>query len=136
MMKIIDLTCARGHVMRDIFVRSLRPVDYPECSWCGEPTTRAWLSAPSITPNGTRAERNTDKVTGPPKVDEKKIAADTMFEIEQKWNRFDDPAVAEQHVSREINEAAGIADERGNEKPIPRPDPIMFPKPTPVECGQ
>ena len=132
-MTFIDLVCPLGHVHVDVLVDS--PANRPRCHQCELPTQRAWLSAPSITPQGTRAERNTDRKVEP-KVDAKRIAADTAFEIEQKWLRYSDPTVAEQHVSREINEAAGIADDRGNEKPIPKPDPIVFSKPTPAECAK
>lgn len=133
-MKLIDLVCLSGHIHRDVFVKTLETWTLPKCH-CGAPSIRAWLSAPSITPQGTRAERNTSKTAGPSKVDEKKIAADTMFEVEQKWLRYGDDKIAEQHVSREINEAAGIADAAGNEKPIPTPDPITFAKPTLAECA-
>jgi hypothetical protein len=142
-MILIDLICEAGHIHEDVFVENLDGVSFPTCQClvarnkrCGKPTQRAWLSAPSITPRGTRAERNTGASSGPPPVDEKKIAADVMFEVEQKWQRYSDPAIAEQHVSREINEAAGIADAAGNEKPVPKPDPIMFAKPTLAECAK
>ncbi len=134
MKTFIDVVCAHGHESIDVWVDTSEPL--PSCAWCGEPTERAWLSAPSITPGGTRAERNTDRQVGPPPVDAKQIARDTAFEVEQKWLRYSDPKVAEQHVSREINEAAGIADAAGNEKPIPKPDPIMFAKPTAAECAK
>ena len=138
-MTLIDLVCPSGHFTYDAVVDCV--CSRPLCahplgtSQCGLVTKRAWLSAPSITPGGTRAERNTDRKVAPP-VNKKKIAEDTTFEIEQKWARYSDPVVAEQHVSREINEAAGIADAAGNEKPIPKPDPIMFNKPTLAECAK
>lgn len=135
MMKLIDVVCQNGHLHQDVFVESLDVWLLPNCDRCGEPTVRAWLSAPGITPQGTRPERNTSRPSAPPKIDEKKIAADVMFEVEQKWLRYSDPVLAEQHVSREINEAAGIADALGNEKPIPKPAPIEFTKPTPAECA-
>lgn len=131
LMTLIDLMCADGHLRKDAFVDN--PASRPECRVCGRPTWR--VDAPSITPNGTRRERNTDRKVEP-RVDAKRIAADTIFEIEQKWLRYSDSTIAEQHVSREINEAAGIADDRGNEIPIPKPDPIMFNKPTLAECAK
>ena len=131
-MTFIDLVCSAGHLSRDVFVES--PASRPECM-CGHPTQRAWLSAPSITLQGMRPERNTDRRVEP-KVDKKRIAEETAFEIEQKWARYSDPAISEQHVSREINEAAGIADAQGNEKPIPKAPPIMFEKPSPAECAK
>lgn len=87
---------------------------------------RAWafVRAPGVTPQGTRPERGSNWIAPPPKVNVKKIAEDTTFEIEQKWQRYSDPQIAEQHVSREINEAAGIADAQGNEKPVPKQAPI------------
>jgi hypothetical protein len=142
MMKLIDLICEAGHIHEDVFVENLDGASLPVCQClvtrtqrCGKPTQRAWLSSPSITPQGTKLERNRSVASGPPPVDEKKIAAEVMFEVEQKWQRYSDPKVAEQHVSREINEAAGIADASGNEKPIPKPDPITFAKPSLAECA-
>lgn len=82
-----------------------------------------------------RSEHNTSQPLSPTAINKKAIAEQTMQEIEQKWLRYSDPAIAEQHVSREINEAAGIADAAGNEKPIPTPAPIMFAKPSPAECA-
>jgi hypothetical protein len=129
-MKLIDVACPKcGHVTVDLCVRTLEPALLPQCHLCGVQVERAWLSAPSITPNGTRPERNTDRKQGPPPVNTTRIAEDVKFEVEQKWLRYSDPTIAEQHVSREINEAAGI------DKPIPTPDPITFAKPTPAECG-
>lgn len=133
-MTLIDLVCSSGHVHVDVLVDS--PASRLICHLCGSETQRAWLSAPAITPGGTRAERNTDRQSDPPPIDKKKIALDTTFEVEQKWNRYSDPKVAEQHVSREINEAAGIADYRGNEIPIPKAPPILFEKPSLAECAQ
>lgn len=132
-MKLIDVGCPRcGHIVLDLCVKSLEPALLPQCDKCGVQVERAWLSAPSIMPGGTRAERNTDRPYSPPPVDTKHIAADVKFEVEQKWLRYSDPTVAEQHVSREINEAAGCADAAGNEIPIPTPEPITFAKPTPA----
>lgn len=131
MRKLIDVVCPTGHVARDVWFDTV----CPPCCRCGQPTQRAWLSAPSITPNGTRPERNTERPAAPPRVDTKKIAEDVKFEVEQKWLRYSDEKIAEQHISREINEAAGIADAQGNEKPVPTPAPITFAKPTPAECG-
>ncbi len=142
MRMLIDVVCTAGHITRDEWVDTATG-SLPSCAngkpggkaICGLPTQRAWLSAPSITPNGTRPERVVASA-GPLPVDKKRIAEETTFEIEQKWNRFSDPQVAEQHVSREINEAAGIADAAGNEIPIPKPAPIMFEKPKPSECAK
>lgn len=139
-MKLIDLTCPKGHIHTDVFVDSLDALPTCVCLVmrgvvCGLQTERAWLTAPGITPRGTRPERRVEPA-GPPPVNKKKIAEETTFEIEQKWARYSNPQVAEQHVSREINEAAGIADAAGNEKPIPKPDPIMFAKPTAAECAK
>jgi hypothetical protein len=114
-MKLIDVACLNGHVTVDVFVEG---GECPACE-CGAATERTWafVKAPG---------RNTDRPAGPAKVDTKAIAAETKFEIEQKWQRYSDPQVAEQHVSREINEAAGIADAQGNKKPITMPAPITF----------
>jgi hypothetical protein len=133
MKKLIDMACPGcGHVKRDVFT-TLDAATWPMCD-CGVQMERAWLSAPSITPQGTRPERNTDRPRTAT-VDTKRIAAEVKQEVEQKWLRYSDEKLAEQHVSREINEAAGIADAQGNEKPIPKPDPIVFAKPTPAECA-
>lgn len=86
------------------------------------------MSAPSITPQGTRPERNTDRHRLN-RVNTKAIAAETKLEIEQKWLRFSDETIAEEHVKREINEKAGIADAAGNELPVPKPAPITFANP-------
>lgn len=135
-MKLIDVACpACGHVLLDVWVRTLDPHAWPVCSECGTQTERVLLTAPGITPQGTRPERNTDRRQGPARVDTQRVAADVKLEVEQKWLRYSDPAIAEQHVSREINEAAGISDAAGNEKPIPTPAPITFAKPTPAECA-
>lgn len=141
-MKLIDVVCPKGHIAFDVWVKTLEPQDCPACNAlvtrtqrCGAQTKRIFLSAPSITPNGTQPERNTGRPKGPAPVDTQKVAAEVKFEVEQKWQRYSDPTIAEHHVGREINEAAGIADHRGNEKPIPKPDPITFRKPTPAECA-
>lgn len=89
----------------------------------------AFVCAPGITPNGTRPERNTDPKPQPTRVDTAAIAAEAKAEVEAKWLRYANEAVAEQHVSREINEKAGIADAVGNLLPMPTPPPITFPKP-------
>jgi hypothetical protein len=133
-MKLIDVVCPSGHIALDVCVADLTV--RPSCGFCGMSTERAWLSAPGITPQGTRPERNTDRPKGPAPVNTTRIAEEVKFEVEQKWLRYSDPKVAEQHVSREINEAAGIADAMGNEKPIPKPDPITFAKPSPAECAR
>ena len=126
MNQLIDVVCpACGHVAIDVW---LVERVYPVCVQCGVQTERAWLSAASITPQGTRPERNTDR-RRPQKADTKKIAAETKFEIEQKWLRHSNDALAEQAVSREINHKAGIADDMGNPLPIPKPPPITFPNP-------
>lgn len=125
-MKLIDVVCSQGHVAVDVFVKVL--TELPVCKKCGAETERAWLSAPSITPQGTRAEINTDRFK-PKKIDTKAIAAEVTQEVEQKWLRYSDEKIAEQHVSREINEKAGIADAMGNPTPLPTPAPITFAKP-------
>ena len=122
--RLIDTACAGcGHVEVDVWVTSLEPARFPNCHVCGVQVQRAWLSAPSITPQGTRPERR-GAPRAPERVNTKAIVEDATFEIEQKWQRYSDPQIAEQHVSREINEAAGIADAAGNEKPVPTPAPI------------
>lgn len=124
-MKLIDTACPKcGQVVTDVFVMRLEPALLPLCE-CGAQVERAWLSAPSVTPQGTRPERNTDKAPKPSKVDVKAIARDTTFEVEQKWTRYSDPKLAEQHISREINHKAGIADETGNKLPDPKPAPFQ-----------
>ena len=130
MNRLIDTLCPScGHVEIDTFVTSLEPARLPSCHTCGVQVQRAWLSAPCITPQGTRPERR-GAPRPPERVNTKAIVEDTKFEIEQKWQRYSDPQIAEQHVSREINEAAGIADAAGNEKPVPTPAPLTFAKPT------
>lgn len=98
---------------------------------CGGGTERCWafVAAPGITPQGTRRERNTDPPPKPTRIDTKAVAAETKAEVEAKWLRYANETVAEQHVSREINEKAGIADAGGNLLPMPTPPPITFPKP-------
>jgi hypothetical protein len=126
--KLIDVACPGcGTRKADVWTDAL-----PTCS-CGAEMERCWafVKAPGITPNGTRPEVGCD-VSAPSKVDTKAIAAETKAEIEQKWLRYSDEKIAEQHVSREINEAAGIADAQGNEKKIEMPAPIMFEKPIPA----
>ncbi len=133
MKKLIDVVCSQGHIAIDVYT----PLDaLPACA-CGAPTERAWafVRAPGITPNGTRPERNTDKPRVAPKVDTAAIAVEKTFEVEQKWLRYGSDSLAEQHVSREINHAAGIADELGNPKPIPKPAPIVFEKPAMAACA-
>lgn len=121
MKKIIDVVCPTGHIARDVYTE-LNAL--PVCR-CGEATTRLWayVKAPGITPQGTRPEVNTDRPTLR-KVDTKAIAAETKLEVEQKWLRYGDEKVAEEHVRREINHAAGISDVAGNETKIVMPDPI------------
>jgi len=120
MNKLIDVVCPQGHITVDAWW-----VDgqMPACV-CGQPTVRAWLVAPGITPQGTRPERAVAESRRPPGVNTKAIAEATQFEIEQKWQRYSDPHIAEQHISREINEAAGVADAAGNPLPVPTPPPI------------
>lgn len=123
MKKLIDTACPDcGHIELDVY--TTLPVAL-QCHLCGGTVERAWafVRAPGVTPQGTRAEINTDRPR-PTKVDTKAIAAETKAEVEQKWLRYSDEKVAEQHVSREINEKAGIADAQGNEKPLPKYAPI------------
>lgn len=130
MNKLIDTVCPRcGFIKEDVWVGSLEAAQMPLCNGCGTQTERAWLSAPSITPQGTRPEVNTSRPAAPARVDTKAIAAATKAEVEQKWLRFSDERVAEQHVQREINHKAGLWDASGNEVPIPKPAPITFAKP-------
>lgn len=129
MNRLIDMACSHcGHVEIDVWVSRLDAV--LNCHICGGEAKRAWafVKAPGMTPQGTRPEVNTD-VVRPRLVDTKAIAAETKLEVEQKWLRYSDERVAEQHISREINEAAGISDAAGNEKSLPTPPPITFPKP-------
>lgn len=135
MKRLVDVACPEcGHVTRDVWVASLDASAYPECAKCDVRVVRAWLSAPSITPLGTRPEFNTD-ISRPTKVDTRAIAAETMREVQDKWLRYGDEKIAEQHVSREINERAGLADAQGNLKPLPTPPPITFEKPSIAECA-
>lgn len=122
MKKLIDTVCQFGHIERDVYTEL--PVRL-NCEECGEPVERLWafVKAPGVTPQGTRPEVNTDRPRLN-KVDTKAIAIETKAEIEAKWLRYSDPKVAEQHVSRETNEKAGIADAAGNEKPLPKYAPI------------
>ena len=123
----IDTVCpACADQQLDVFVE--RGGDKPLCS-CGARVERLWLSAPGITPQGTRPERRVAEAPREKRVDVKAIAAETKAEVEQKWLRYSDEQVAEQHVSREINHAAGMADELGNLTPLPTPEPITFAKP-------
>lgn len=127
MNKLIDTACPGcGHVAVDVWVTSLESARFPQCYECGVQVERAWISAPSVTPQGTRPERNMATPARSAAVNTKAIAEETTFEVEQKWLRYSDPKIAEQHVSREINEKAGIADAQGNEKPIPKPAPIVL----------
>lgn len=136
-MKLIDTVC-RGcrHITRDVWVENLQSIAL-HCHLCGATVERAWafVKAPGITPQGTRAEINTDPLPKPKHVDTKAIAVETMQEVQQKWLRYSDETIAEQHVSREINEKAGLADAQGNLKPTPTPPPITFEKPSISECA-
>ena len=124
MKSLIDMVCPNGHVHIDVLVDSLSSTGRTKCGTCNESLTRTWafVKAPGITPQGTRPEVNTDRYYEA-KVDTKAIAADTTFEIEQKWLRYSDETIAEEHVRREINEAAGI------DNPPPTPDPLVFTNP-------
>ena len=114
---------ACGHITVDVW--AVLPVAL-NCHVCGAAVERAWafVSAPGITPQGTRPERNTNPKRGLNRVNTKAIAAETTFEIQEKWKRYGDEKLAEQHVSREINHKAGMADEVGNPIPLPKPAPI------------
>ena len=130
MLKLIDTACPKcGQVVIDVFVKSLEAALLPYCS-CGTQVerARAFVQAPGITPRGTQQERNTDRPPSPAKVNTQAIALETTREIEAKWTRYRDPKLAEQHVSREINHKAGIADEVGNTIPIPKPAPFQVTK--------
>ena len=107
---VVCPTCAHRQV--DVFVE--RGGQLPLCS-CGSRVERLWLSAPGITPQGTRPERNTD-VARPNRVDSKAIALETTREIEAKMLRYSDPVVAEANIAAEVN--AHIND------PVPTPAPI------------
>jgi hypothetical protein len=132
--KLIDTVCPQGHIKRDVF--TVLPVAM-QCHVCGETVERLWAfaKAPGITPQGTQPEINTDGPARPKKVDTQAIALETMREVKDKWLRYSDDKIAEQHVSREINEKAGLADAAGNEKPLPKQDPITFAKPALSECA-
>ena len=128
MNRLIDMACPGcGQVTVDVWVASLEPARFPQCHKCGVQVERAWafVRAPGVTPQGTRPECGFDQVVERP-VDKKAIAVDTIQEVEQKWLRYSDETLAEQHVSREINEAAGMADAMGNLLPAPTPPPITF----------
>jgi hypothetical protein len=123
------MACPNGHVSRDVWVSKLG--ETRDCPACFSQMARTWayVKAPGITPQGTRPEINFGPAPQAPRIDTKAIAANTAQEIEQKWLRYGDEKIAEQHVSREINEAAGIADAVGNLLPAPTPPPITFAKP-------
>ena len=101
----------------------------PPCGRCGVETQRAWLSAPSITPGGTRVEVNTDRPAPPVPVDVKGIAREMTTMVDERRATYGDERSAEQNVWREINHASGLTDTHGNEIPIPMPDPITFKNP-------
>lgn len=122
----LDVTCPACEWLDiDVFVERDA---LPPCGACGTPTVRLWLTGPGITPQGTRPERRVVTPTRGPsaKARATAIAAETTREIEQKWARYSDPRVAEQMVSREINHAAGLADERGNVLPQAKPAPLTL----------
>ncbi len=128
-MKLIDMACPNGHVHFDVWVSTPRSAEGAQCLTCSEAMTRTWafVKAPGVTPQGTRPERGYDPPTQHV-VDTKAIAAETKREVEDKWLRFSDERVAEEHIKREINHQAGWWDAAGNETPIPTPAPITFPK--------
>lgn len=128
------MACPNGHVAIDVWVDG---DNYPQCKSCMTYTQRCWayVKAPGITPQGTRAEINTDPRRMPKKVDTQAIALETKREVEDKWLRYSNEKVAEENVSREINHKAGICDVAGNETPLPKQDPIVFNKPTLAECA-
>lgn len=134
MKKLIDTVCPRGHIARDVF--ATLPVEL-NCWECGLRVERLWafVKAPGITPQGTRPEINTDGPSRPNKVDTKAIAIETKREIEDKWLRYGDEKIAEQHVKREIDHKAGLCDAAGNETPLPQQTPITFEKPALSECA-
>lgn len=135
MKKLIDVACSHcGHVEVDVWVEHTD--DVVRCRMCGGAARRAWgfVKAPGVTPQGTCPEVNTDRVYEP-RVDTKAIAAEKKLEVEQKWARYADETIAEQHISREINHKAGMSDEAGNLLPPPSPAPITFAKPSPAECA-
>lgn len=134
MKKLIDTVCPQGHIARDVW--ATLPVDL-NCWECGRSVERLWafVKAPGITPQGTRAEVNTDPPSQPRKVDTQAIALESKREVEDKWLRYSDEKVAEANVSREINHRAGICDVAGNETPLPKQDPIVFQKPALSECA-
>lgn len=130
MKTLIDLVCPTcGRTALDVWVLHVGTENMPACA-CGTPMVRNWafVKSPGVTPQGTRPERNTDQAK-PEKVNTAAIARETQVEIEQKWLRYGNEQLAEQHVSREINHAAGMADEAGNVKPIVKPAPIEFANP-------
>ncbi len=126
MNKLVDAVCS-GCGRRELDVWLIGG-QLPTCQ-CGSATERLWAfaKAPGITPQGTRPHRGFDAPTQHV-VDTKAIAAETKREVEDKWLRFSDERVAEEHVKREINHQAGWWDAAGNETPIPTPAPITFPK--------
>ncbi len=129
MNKLVDAVCTDcGQESYDVWTSDGR---LPWCKECHGVQTRLWafVRAPGITPNGTRAEVNTDPPPQLNRVDTKAIALETQREVEDKWLRFSDEAIAEEHVRREVNEAAGISDAAGNLLPVPKPDPLTFAAP-------
>ena len=135
MRRLIDTSCPGcGHIAIDVWVENLSAINLA-CHKCGTAVERAWagVKAPGITLQGTRPEINTDGPSRPKPVDVKAIAAKKTHEVQDKWLRYSDEKIAEQHVSREINERAGIADAQGNEKPVPKYEPITFEKPSAAE---
>lgn len=104
MRTLVDTRCENGHVHRDVWAEvGQGPGNALAlcCFECGGIVFR--VDAPAITPNGIPADREID-VPHIPKVDTARIAADTIKEIEEKWNRYSDPVVAEEVVGREVDE--------------------------------
>ena len=109
MRTLVDVRCEKGHVIRDMWVSLPVNLDDYGCTKClldsggesGGRLTRA--DAPAISPNGIPADREID-IPQIPKTDTAAIARATAAEIEEKWNRFSDPKVAEEVVGREVDE--------------------------------
>ncbi len=94
---LIDVRCGCG-VQRDIWTEL--PYVVLRCTTCGMRRLRA--DAPAITPNGIPADREID-IPRIEKVDTKAIATATAKEIEEKFARFSDPVIAEEHVKAEVD---------------------------------
>ena len=103
MRALVDVRCENGHFVRDVWAEVGQGAGKPLALMCdcGGLVFRA--DAPAITPNGIPADREID-IPRETTVDTAAIARETAAEIEAKYARFADETVAEENVSREVNE--------------------------------